>query len=230
MNKRKVFGILILILGVCIFMFPIIKQANAKRVQNNLMKDIREVIKENMDSETDSSQSLANPEDNNTDLETSIEDEYSELTLTQEEQQEAESTQNVRDRLKNQRVMGIIEIEKIDLVYAVVEGTSDENLGVAIGHMKNTAKFGQQGNCALAGHRGGISGPYFKKIDKLEVGDPIKLTDDNGDEYTYLVTESFVVEPTEVWVAENNTDEKMLTLITCEDNSTKRLIVRGEAK
>ena len=227
MNKRKIFGILIMVLGFCIFMYPIVRQANAKRVQNNLMKDIREVIKENMD--ISATEDTSDTNDNDSDLNTTLEEEYADLTLTQEVQQETENPENVRDRLKNQTVMGIIEIDKIDLIYAVVEGTSDDNLGVAIGHMKNTAKFGQPGNCVLAGHRGGISGPYFKKIDKLKVGDPIKLTDANGVEYTYLVTESFIVEPTEVCVAENNTDEKILTLITCEDNSTKRLIVRAKA-
>lgn len=228
MKNRKLFGILIMLLGICVFLYPVVKLANAKRVQKHLMNDIKEVIEENMVSEKESSEDTLGDIDDLTD--STIEEDYADLSLTTEEQTEEETPNNVRDRLKNQTVLGIIEIDKIDLIYAVVEGTKDENLGVAIGHMKNTAAFGQQGNCALAGHRGGISGPYFKKIDKLKKGDLIKLTDANGIVYSYYVTESFVVDPSEVWVAENNTEEKMLTLITCENNSTKRLIVRAIAE
>ncbi len=228
MKNRKLFGILIMLLGICVFLYPVVKQANAKRVQKHLMKGIKEVIEENMVTDRESSEDTLGDIDDLTN--STIEEDYADLSLTTEEQTEEETPNNVRDRLKNQTVLGIIEIEKIDLIYAVVEGTKDENLGVAIGHMKNTAAFGQPGNCALAGHRGGISGPYFKKIDKLKKGDLIKLTDANGTVYSYYVTESFVVDPSEVWVAENNTEEKMLTLITCENNSTKRLIVRAIAE
>lgn len=228
MKNRKLFGILIMFLGICVFLYPVVKQANAKRVQKHLMNGIKEVIEENMVTDRESSEDTLGDIDDLTN--STIEEDYADLSLTTEEQTEEETPNNVRDRLKNQTVLGIIEIEKIDLIYAVVEGTKDENLGVAIGHMKNTAAFGQPGNCALAGHRGGISGPYFKKIDKLKKGDLIKLTDANGTVYSYYVTESFVVDPSEVWVAENNTEEKMLTLITCENNSTKRLIVRAIAE
>ncbi len=228
MKNRKLFGILIMLLGICVFLYPVVKQANAKRVQKHLMNGIKEVIEENMVTDRESSEDTLGDIDDLTN--STIEEDYADLSLTTEEQTEEETPNNVRDRLKNQTVLGIIEIEKIDLIYAVVEGTKDENLGVAIGHMKNTAAFGQPGNCALAGHRGGISGPYFKKIDKLKKGDLIKLTDANGTVYSYYVTESFVVDPSEVWVAENNTEEKMLTLITCENNSTKRLIVRAIAE
>lgn len=228
MKNRKLFGILIMLLGICVFLYPVVKQANAKRVQKHLMNGIKEVIEENMVTDRESSEDTLGDIDDLTN--STIEEDYADLSLTTEEQTEEETPNNVRDRLKNQTVLGIIEIEKIDLIYAVVEGTKDENLGVAIGHMKNTAAFGQPGNCALAGHRGGISGPYFKKIDKLKKGDLIKLTDANGIVYSYYVTESFVVDPSEVWVAENNTEEKMLTLITCENNSTKRLIVRAIAE
>lgn len=219
-----------MILGICIFLYPIVKLTNAKRVQTHLMNDIKEVIEENMALSSKKNADALNEEDNVSNSNNTVAEEYAELSLVNEEQKEQETPTNIRDRLKNQTVLGIIEIDKIDLIYAVVEGTKDENLGVAIGHMKNTAALGQPGNCALAGHRGGISGPYFKKIDKLKKGDAIKLTDANGTVYTYYVTESFIVEPSDVWVAENNTQEKMLTLITCENNSTKRLIVRAKAE
>ena len=157
-----------------------------------------------------------------------LDNHYADLTLVEEEQQEEESPEKTKERLRGEQVIGIIEIPEIDLVYAIVEGTSDSSLGVAIGHMTGTAQLGQVGNSALAGHRGGTSGPYFKHLDKLSIQDEIKITNIAGEEYIYKVTESFVVEPTDVWVVENTKDETLLTLITCTENGSKRLIVRAK--
>lgn len=235
LNKRKVFGIIIILIGICIVMYPIVKTTYANYVQKQLMHEIKQAIKDNMEGEKqaspdehENSEDTEDTEDTEVTHTITIDNHYDELGLVEEEQLEEESAEKTRERLKNQEVIGIIEIEKIKLIYAVVEGTSDDNLGVAIGHMLNTAGLGQTGNCALAGHRGGTSGPYFKNIDKLSVGDEIKLTNTNGNEYLYHVTESFIVEPTDVWVAENNATEALLTLITCTDNGSKRLIVRAK--
>lgn len=233
MNRRKVFGLIIIAIGVCIFLYPIVKQTYSAHIQKQLMKEIKAVIKENM-SEKNLLENAEEPDLTVTispsvseSVTDSIQKDYRTLSLTEEESVEEESAQSTQDRLKNQQVIGIIEIEKIDLIYAIVEGTSIDNLGVAIGHMKNTAALGQQGNCALAGHRGGTSGPYFKYLNKLEKGDKIKVTDINGTEYLYQVLETFVVEPSDVWVADNDTEDTILTLITCQDNGSKRLIVRA---
>ncbi|MDE7298204.1 MAG: class D sortase, partial [Lachnospiraceae bacterium] len=142
-------------------------------------------------------------------------------------QEEADA--NKPNRLNNRTVIGVIQIEAIDLIYAIVEGTETEDIGVAIGHMSETAGLGEIGNCALAGHRGGYSGPYFKDIDKLKKGDSVVITKAGGQSFEYKVTESFIVEPTEIWVVEDTGEDKaVLTLVTCEDNGDTRLIVRCE--
>ena len=133
------------------------------------------------------------------------------------------------NRLNNRTVIGVIQIEAIDLIYAIVEGTETEDIGVAIGHISDTAGLGELGNCALAGHRGGYSGPYFKNVDQLKKGDSVVITKAGGQKFEYRVTESFIVEPTELWVIEDTGDEKaVLTLVTCEDSGDTRLIVRCE--
>lgn len=231
MNKRKAIGIAIIVVGACIFMYPIVKQAYARHVQEQLMHEIKQVITENMTEEDQGQPSTVTSQDNPTKTPTStLEENYTDLALMEGTQEEEETPETTKERLKNQKVIGIIEIDKIDLIYAIVEGTSDSNLGVAIGHMSETAALGQVGNSALAGHRGGTSGPYFKYINKLEEGDPIKVTDVEGIEYIYNVTESFIVDPTDVWVAENTTTDKLLTLISCTENGSRRLIVRAKAE
>ncbi len=143
--------------------------------------------------------------------------------------EEDSQNENKPNRLNNRTVIGVIQIEAIDLIYAIVEGTETEDIGVAIGHISDTAGLGELGNCALAGHRGGYSGPYFKNVDQLKKGDSVVITKAGGQKFEYRVTESFIVEPTELWVIEDTGDEKaVLTLVTCEDSGDTRLIVRCE--
>lgn len=160
----------------------------------------------------------------------SPDEEFASLELAEEE--EAPQTNVLEsERLRGQTLCGIIRIPDIDLTYAVVEGTKYENIGVAIGHFSSSVAFGAEGNCALAGHRGGTSGPYFKDIDKLVKGSEIILTDMNFDEYTYIVTDSFIVDPTDTYVAEDlGKPGRYLTLVTCQDKGTKRLVVRAKIR
>lgn len=126
-------------------------------------------------------------------------------------------------------VMGIVSIPKMDINLMFVEGVTKQALKFAVGHMPGTAMPGEVGNCALAGHRSYTFGEYFNRLDEVEVGDEIQIT--RGKEtYTYKVYESFLVEPTEVWVTEPIEDKKIVTLITCHPvvKATHRLIVRGE--
>lgn len=126
-------------------------------------------------------------------------------------------------------VMGIVSIPKIGVDLMFVEGVTQQALKFAVGHMPGTAMPGEVGNCALAGHRSYTFGEYFNRLDEVEVGDEIQIT--RGKEtYTYKVYESFLVEPTEVWVTEPMENKKIVTLITCHPvvKATHRLIVRGE--
>lgn len=131
-------------------------------------------------------------------------------------------------RLYGQDIVGIIEIEKIDLIYALVEGVEDENIGVAIGHFPNTPMPGDLGNCCLAGHNGGRYGRYFGDIDDLTYNDPILVTTLDGLVYTYYVKSREIVEPTRTDVL-NNVDDgtRVLTMVTCTNHGKQRLIVRA---
>lgn len=133
----------------------------------------------------------------------------------------------VEDLLSRQEILGLIEIEKISINKIIVEGTGRENIRLTIGHMIQSKSIGEDGNCALAGHRGGTYGTFFKNIDQLEVDDEIKITNMQGEEYIYKVYEQLVTEATDMEVISDISGEKTLTLISCEDNGTKRLIIHA---
>lgn len=100
------------------------------------------------------------------------------------------------------KVIGAIEIDRIDIRYPIVEGAGQDELRYAVGHVSSTAGIGENGNCVLAGHRGSRYGEFFKRLGKVNVGDEIRVTSLNGSVYCYEVVEMFVVEADDVWVME----------------------------
>lgn len=126
-------------------------------------------------------------------------------------------------------IVAYIEIPKIDIEYVIVKGVEKSAISKAIGYFPDTALPGMNGNFCLAGHRGGKHGVFFKYLNELEIGDEIIITDLLANEYIYEVTESFTVEATDVWVL-NQTEDATITLVTCNDNGKRRLIVKGKLK
>lgn len=123
--------------------------------------------------------------------------------------------------------IAILEIPKINLKVVVAEGIEDNIIRYAVGHFTETGMPGDSGNFALAGHRNFDTGEFFLKIDRLSEGDEIKVTTLDGTVYTYKMTNSFVVQPQDTYVLEESEDP-IITLVTCTYDGSERLIVQGE--
>lgn len=122
--------------------------------------------------------------------------------------------------------IAVLEIPKINLKVVVAEGTEDEIIKYAVGHFKDTAMPGEEGNFALAGHRNYDTGEFFLRLNKLEVNDNI-LVSNHDKTFTYKVTESFTVAPEDTYVLDKSEDAT-ITLVTCTYDGKDRLIVRGK--
>ena len=120
-------------------------------------------------------------------------------------------------------VNGLIEIEVLELKYPVVEGADSKQLAYGIGHILDTAGIGSRGNCVLAGHRGSRYGTYFKYLNRLSAGDTVKVMDKEGNVYLYEVISWEVVGPYDNSVKAQG-EETELTLLTCENSGTMRLV------
>lgn len=137
-------------------------------------------------------------------------------------QQQLEDNFEIPDGL-----LGIMEIDKIDLSVTIAEGTDNKSITLSVGHFPETAMAGEKGNFSVVGHRSYRYGAYFNRLDELASGDIVRVKTADG-VFEYMVDESFVVEPTETWVLEP-TEEATITLITCTPirTATHRLIVKG---
>lgn len=120
--------------------------------------------------------------------------------------------------------VAILQIPRIGVDKAVVEGVTLGDLKRGPGHYPATPLPGQPGNAAIAGHRTTYGAPFYN-LDELEPGDEILVTTRQG-RFRYEVSESKVVRPTETSVLDP-TDDNRLTLTTCEPrfSAARRLVV-----
>lgn len=117
-----------------------------------------------------------------------------------------------------------IQIEAIHVNQQVVQGDSWEQLKHGVGQLLGTVNPGQKGNLVLSAHND-IFGETFRDLDQLKPGDEVILYTAQRS-YTYLVSDTKIVEPTAVEVMGPST-QTMVTLISCYpylvDN--KRIVV-----
>ena len=119
-----------------------------------------------------------------------------------------------------------LDAPSVALTATVIEGSSDDVLARAAGHIEQTAWPGEHGNVGIAGHRD----TTFRAVRNLKPGDVLRLTSVSGS-YTYRVDRTFVVNPEDVYVLDPTVDP-VLTLVTCYPftfigQAPKRYIVRA---
>lgn len=131
-----------------------------------------------------------------------------------------------RQKLMKENI--VIEILTLDIKAPVLEGTDDDILSVAVGHFTNTGDIGK-GNYCIAGHSSIIYNEYFNNLKNIKISSDINLYDKNKKCFTYVVTETFIVEPDETWILKDFGDNRV-TLVTCTDDGTQRQIVVGKLK
>jgi sortase A len=127
------------------------------------------------------------------------------------------------DTVEPEVVVGAIHIPRIELLQTIYRGVTLPTLDKGIGWWPGTAMPGHVGNVVLGGHRVSKKKP-FRHLDKLQVGDEIFMSSEDGD-FVYTVRETFIVQPTDVWIIDQ-TEAATLTLFACHPpGSTRERIV-----
>lgn len=107
------------------------------------------------------------------------------------------------------RLIGRLEIPRLGLSAIVADGTGNATLERAIGHLPSTARPGEPGNCALAGHRD----TFLRGIGAARRNDVIRMVTPRAT-YLYRVDWTRVVGPDRVDMV-GATPRRSLTLVTC---------------
>jgi sortase A len=123
--------------------------------------------------------------------------------------------------------LAVLAIPKIRLEVPVLDGTDDFTLNRAVGLIEGTARPGEAGNAAIAGHRDG----FFRGLKEVGPGDAITLRTRAGPR-DYVVKTVRVIGPEDVSVLDE-TPTDVLTLVTCYPfyyvgKAPQRFIVRAE--
>lgn len=113
-------------------------------------------------------------------------------------------------------IIGVLEIPAMELTMPVYLGASDAHLAAGAAVLGNTSApiGGNSTNCVIAGHRGWRGADYFRHIDKLAVGDAVKLTN-LWETLTYTVADIQIIQPHEVDKIKIQQDRDLLMLLTC---------------
>ena len=72
------------------------------------------------------------------------------------------------------------------------------------------------------------NGQFFGNLKKLTIGDNIFLLSSKGNTQVYKVYDTYIVDETDMSCTSQETNGEIeLTLITCADDNTKRLVVKS---
>ena len=121
--------------------------------------------------------------------------------------------------------IAVLDMPAYNIRGQIVEGSDDETLKNYIGKMRGSVDAGEIGNYSLAAHNN-IHTELFRNLHKAKIGDKVRIVT-RTHEYIYTVTSTEVVDPSRTDVLRNGT-KREITLITCTQAATKRIIVKGE--
>jgi sortase A len=111
--------------------------------------------------------------------------------------------------VKNGDVLGRMDIPRLGVSVAVLQGTNSRILRLGVGHIEGTALPGEPGNSGIAGHRD----TFFRELKDVRKNDEIELQTASG-KFRYQVDWAKVVAPGDTSVLTPST-ESALTLVTC---------------
>lgn len=138
-----------------------------------------------------------------------------------------ETVKTIDAELKGYKIVGIINIPKINVEYPILEKTTEESLNISITKFWGN-EINEIGNVTLAGHNN-FSGVMFGRIKKLEIGDVIELTDAQNVTLQYEVFETKIIDPNDIsCILPIEEGRREVTLITCENGKANRFIIKAK--
>ena len=134
--------------------------------------------------------------------------------------------QNMPKEVNGYKVIGKLEIPKIELATYILAETNDKTLNVSVTKLTGP-NINKEGNFCITGHNYN-NNRMFGKLKKVELGDKIILTDTYDRSVTYTVNSIDKVDTTDIEVLSQDTmGEREVTLITCTTGAIKRIVVKA---
>ena len=180
-----VLAVLLAVAGICVMLWPVF---TGHRLQSNAATAVQEFLAERDEPEQKYSELLATLQDYNQRIYAEKQSGLVDLEACEEPAADL-SAYGIEDE-----IIGVLEIPVMELTMPVYLGASDDHLA--------------------AGHRGWRGADYFRHIDKLAVGDTVKLTN-LWETLTYTVADIQIIQPYEANKIKIQPNRDLLTLLTC---------------
>lgn len=136
--------------------------------------------------------------------------------------------ERIQDSYKGYDVIAKLEIPKIELETYIIN-FSENALKVSVTKFWGP-NVNETGNFCIAGHNFKNKN-MFHNLKKLEIGDVFTIKDNKIGVVNYEIYNIYTVVPENVSCLSQNTNgEKEVTLITCTNDSKKRIIIKSREK
>ena len=126
-------------------------------------------------------------------------------------------------------VLGTMEIPATNFKYPILDKVTKKSIETAVAFLYGVG-VNEPGNSVIIGHnyRNNL---FFSNNKKLNIGDKIYIKDNAGKELTYSIYNKFETSENDTSFYQRDTAGKPeITLSTCNDDSSKRLIIFASAE
>ena len=202
-----VLAVLLAVAGICVMLWPVF---TGHRLQADTNEAVQNFLAERNEPEQKCPELLAALQDYNQRIYVEKQSGLVDLEACEEPAADL-SAYGIEDE-----IVGVLEIPAMELTMPVYLGASDVHLAAGAAVLGNTSApiGGANTNCVIAGHRGWRGADYFRHIDKLTVGDTVKLTN-LWETLAYTVADIQIIQPHEVEKIKLQQGRDLLTLLTC---------------
>ena len=208
MHKTSlVLAALLAVAGICVMLWPVF---TGNRLQSSAATAVQEFLADRDDPEQQYPELLAALQEYNCRLYTE-----KQCNLTDLEACETPAADLTAYGVEDE-IIGVLEIPAMELTMPVYLGASDAHLAAGAAVLGNTSApiGGDDTNCVIAGHRGWKGADYFRHIDRLAVGDEVRITN-LWETLIYAVTDIEIIQPHEIEKIKILQARDLLTLVTC---------------
>lgn len=207
-----IIAIIAIIITVSILLVKVYKKYNnSKEAENAISR-----FQNNIDTNSDSNNSGEGLEEQN-------------IVVSQPDTDSAQKGTRKVTYYNNFVMIGYIEIPVIKIKYPILEKETVASLEQSVAvRYPETPSLNEAGNVVIVGHNY-RNGMFFSNLKKVSTGDKIKITDIKGRTLIYTIYEKYETTPEDVeYITRNVGDNIEVTLVTCTNDSSARLIVKAK--
>ena len=215
--------LIVVILGILgYFGYSAISKSKTKANTDNALQDFQQSINNTAKNEDKVKDTTSGDDISNTT--SSANDILNQLNTSNTTSNAGTTSISKKTYMEDYEVIGSIKIPKTKLEIPILEKVTKRSLEISVAKFDGPG-LNEVGNTTIMGHnyRNGL---FFSDNEKLSMGDKIYITDQTGTTIEYEIYNIYETDPSEAEYMRRDTNGKReISLSTCNDDSSKRLVI-----